>query len=64
MRVFKAWEIAHFLKGFFFFLRGESLLLEIIETKEQDAAQDNKNILLVSVRLNMHLIRNQSMYHC
>lgn len=38
-----------FFEGFFF--EGESLLLEIIETEEQDIAQDNKNISLVSVRL-------------
>lgn len=59
-RVFKAQEIVLSLKTFF----QASMLFEIIETKEQDVAQDNKNILLVSVRLNMCLLRNQSQYHC
>jgi len=40
------------------------MLFGIIETKEQDVAQDNKNILLLSVRLNMCLLRNQSQCHC
>lgn len=55
MRVFKTWEIALSFEVVF---GGESLLLKIIETKEQDVAQDNKNILLVSVRLNVHLLEN------
>lgn len=59
MRVFKTWNIALSLKVFL----GVTLLLEIIKTKEQDVAQDNKNIILVSVRLN-NLLGNQSLYHC
>lgn len=51
--------------GFIFLLFFQaSMLFEIIKSEEQDVAQRSKNILLVSVRLNMCLLRNQSQYHC
>lgn len=50
------------LRYFFFFFSGR-YVVEIVDAKEQNVAQDNKNILLLSVRLDMCLPRNQSQYH-